>query len=195
MGFQEIDIVSLVRPITKYAVTVTEPQAIRYHLEKAIYWPGMGGPARYGSIFRSMCSQPKLTRPLSPPLQPGKSHPVETPKPPDLLPRQVGEMIRLLNQAERPVILVGNGVRLGQAINRFRRLIDLLNLPVLTTWKAIDFLPESHPLYAGRPGAVGQRGANFAQQNSDWFLGLGARLDLGQTGFNHANFARARGRL
>ena len=72
----------------------------------------------------------------------------------------------------------------------FTQLIERLGIPVLTTWKAADFLPDDHPLYAGRPGAVGQRGANFTQQNADWMLIIGARLDLGQTAYTHANFAR-----
>ncbi len=75
----------------------------------------------------------------------------------------------------------------------FHKMINRLTIPVLTTWKAADFLPEDHPLYVGRPGAVGQRGANFSQQNADWILCIGARLDLGQTAYNHQNFApRAR---
>src|ERR1700682_3268679 len=103
----------------------------------------------------------------------------------------VARTIELFNAAVRPCILVGNGVRLAQGIEEFRDCIEILQAPVLTTWKAIDFLPESHPLYAGRPSAVGQRGANFTLQNSDCLLSLGARLDYGQTGYHHANFARA----
>ncbi len=101
--------------------------------------------------------------------------------------------MRLLHEAERPVILAGNGVRLAGAMEEFNRFINRLGIPVLLTWKAMDLLPEDHPLYAGRPGAVGQRGANFTQQAADWMLILGARLDLGQTAYNHRGFApRAR---
>ena len=99
-------------------------------------------------------------------------------------------IIELLNRAERPVILVGNGVRLANGLAEFQELVDFLQVPVLTTWKAIDFLADDHPCYAGRPGAVGQRGANFTQQNSDFILILG-RMDFGQTAYNHAAFARA----
>jgi acetolactate synthase-1/2/3 large subunit len=95
----------------------------------------------------------------------------------------------MLNRAKRPVILAGNGVRLSNALDDFLELIERLHVPVLTTWKTADFLPDDHPLYAGRPGAIGQRGANFTQQNADWLLILGARLDFGQTANNHANFA------
>jgi acetolactate synthase-1/2/3 large subunit len=88
-------------------------------------------------------------------------------------------------------MLVGNGVRLGKALDEFDSLLDVLRVPVLTTWKAADILPDDHLSYIGRPGSVGQRAANFAQQNSDWLLVLGARLDLGQTAYNHRNFAPA----
>jgi acetolactate synthase-1/2/3 large subunit len=69
--------------------------------------------------------------------------------------------------------------------------MEILKAPVIPTWKAIDFLPDDHPLYAGRAGSVGQRGANFTVQNADWVLCLGARLDYGQTGYNRQSFARA----
>jgi acetolactate synthase-1/2/3 large subunit len=95
----------------------------------------------------------------------------------------------LLSEARRPVILAGNGIRLAGAADGFRSMIGRLGVPVLTTWKAADLIPDDHPLYAGRPGAVGQRGANFVQQNADWILIIGARLDFGQTAYRHENFA------
>jgi acetolactate synthase-1/2/3 large subunit len=106
------------------------------------------------------------------------------------LSHEPGKFHSMTNKAERPVILAGNGIRLSNGLDDFLRLIGALNIPVLTTWKAADFLPEDHPLYAGRPGAVGQRGANFTQQNADWLLIIGSRLDLGQTAYSHGNFAR-----
>jgi acetolactate synthase-1/2/3 large subunit len=99
-------------------------------------------------------------------------------------------MIRLLNESERPVILAGNGIRLAGGQELFKEVIDYLGIPVLTTWKAIDLLAEGNPLFCGRPGAIGQRGANFTQQNSDLFIAVGARLDFGQTGYEHKKFAR-----
>jgi len=187
MGFQEINIVDIVRPITKYVVTVTEPTSIRYHLEKALY---LARHRRPGPVWIDIPLDVQTAE-----IDPNKIQnfdPAEIGNPfdQDLLKQQVSHTIQLLNKAERPVILVGNGVRLAKGIDDFLRLIEILRVPVLTTWKTIDFLPDDHPLYIGRPGSVGQRGANFAQQNSDWILILGARLDLGQTGYNHHNFAR-----
>jgi acetolactate synthase-1/2/3 large subunit len=187
MGFQEIDIVSLIRPITKYAVTVVEPSSIRYHLEKAVNLAKHGRP---GPVWVDVPLDVQAAMIDENNLKGFKE--TEIPKRTErvVIVNKVGRAIELLNRAERPVILAGNGIRLSNALGDFLGLIGVLNIPVLTTWKAVDFLPESHPLYAGRPGAVGQRGANFTQQNADWLLVIGARLDLGQTAYNHANFAR-----
>jgi acetolactate synthase I/II/III large subunit len=188
MGFQEIDIVSVVRPLTKYAATVKDPKSIRYHLEIAAH---MATNDRPGPVWidipldvqAAMIDEDKLM---------GLGLTEVFPKAgSEALALQVSRSIELLNKAERPVILAGNGIRLSGSLGAFLDLIEELNLPVLTTWKAIDFLSEDHALYAGRPGAIGQRAANFAQQNSDWLLSLGARLDLGQTAYTHKYFARA----
>jgi acetolactate synthase-1/2/3 large subunit len=187
LGFQEIDIVRLVESITKYAVTVTDPNRIRYHLEKAVYLARSGRPGPVWVDIPLDVQAVMIDPAALPAFEP--SHETVLAEQQQLR-GQVAETIELFNQAERPAILVGNGVRLAKATGEFRHLIDLLQVPVLTTWKAIDFLAEDHPLFAGRPGAVGQRGANFTQQNADFLLMIGARLDFGQTGYNHRNFAR-----
>ena len=110
---------------------------------------------------------------------------------PPMLQKLVSETIDLLNEAERPVLFLGNGVRSAHVSGVLCDLVELLKVPVLLTWKAADLLPESSAFYAGRPGAIGQRGANFTQQNADCLIIVGARLDLPQTAFNHQNFARA----
>ena len=185
-GFQEIDIVSMVSGITKYAVTLTEPEEVRYHLEKALYLARHGRP---GPVWLDVPLDVQAL-PIDPERQRGF-----VPEPADQgiggdLASLVGRTMALFNASERPVILAGNGVRLGGGLPAFRELVDRLQIPVLTTWKALDFLPEDHPLFVGRPGSIGQRGANFTQQNADFLLVLGARLDPGQTGYSHANFAR-----
>ncbi|MCM8788184.1 MAG: thiamine pyrophosphate-binding protein, partial [Candidatus Omnitrophica bacterium] len=105
------------------------------------------------------------------------------------LERKIEQTVKLLNGSKRPVILAGNGIRLANALKDFLELIEYLKIPVLTTWKAIDFLPEKHELFVGRPGSIGQRGANFILQNSDLLISIGARLDLAQVGFNYQNLA------
>ncbi len=188
IGFQEIDIVRMAAPITKYAVTVMEPQTIRYHLEKALLLATSGRP---GPVWIDIPLDVQAAQ-IDPDTLEGLS-PAELPQPEDgaRLTRLVARTIELLNGAERPCILAGNGIRLARGLADFYALIELLQIPVLTSWKAIDFLGESHPLYAGRPGSVGQRGANFTLQNSDFVLAIGARLDYGQTGYNPQTLARA----
>lgn len=187
MGFQELNIVELVKSVTKYAVTVTNPEEIKYHLEKAV---SLARNGRLGPVWIDIPLDVQATM-IDKQQIVGFEDELNEQINPDDLNEKVSHAIKLLNQSERPVILVGNGVRLADGIKEFLKLIDLLQIPVLTTWKAIDFLAENHPLFAGRPGAVGQRGANFTQQNSDFILIIGARLDFGQTGYNHKNFARA----
>ena len=183
MGFQEVDIVSLVRPITKYAETVTNPDDIRFHLEKAVTLAKTGRP---GPVWLDVPLDVQSANIHERSL---KSFQPETKQKHTDLSESINNVIRMLNEANRPVVLAGNGIRVSGALPAFHRLINSLGIPVLTTWKAIDFLPEKHPLYIGRPGSVGQRGANFVQQNADLILVIGARLDLGQTAYNHRNFA------
>ena len=187
MGIQEVDIVRMVSSITKYAVTVMDPNSIRFHLEKATFLARTGRPGPVWidiplDVQGSVIEETDLGG-----FEPG---PADLPKPDRDLERKVQEVIALLNHANRPVLLAGNGIRLSKAEREFLRLIDSLKIPVLTTWKTIDFLPEDHELYFGRPGSIGQRGANFIQQNSDFILIIGARLDLAQVGHSYPNFAR-----
>lgn len=186
MGFQEIDIVSIVRPITKYAVSILEPDTIQYHLEKAVYLARNGRPGPVWVDIPLDVQDANVTPERLFGFTPSEiGHQWDKSQ----LSQWVRKTIQLLNEAKRPVILAGNGIRLGKAVEEFYQLIEYIKVPVLTTWKAIDLLPENHLLYAGRPGAVGQRGANFTQQASDLLLILGARLDLGQTAYNHNGFA------
>tara|TARA_Y100000310_G_scaffold69533_1_gene65059 strand:- start:5936 stop:7720 length:1785 start_codon:yes stop_codon:yes gene_type:complete len=183
IGFQEIDMVSVVKPLTKYAVTVMDPKTIRYHLEKAVYLAQNGRPGPVWvdiplDVQAAMIDEEKLCRFVP-----------ESNKNTNLK-EVVSNIIEDINSSERPVFLVGNGVRLSNSINEFVELANELKIPVLTTWKAIDFLEEDHPLFVGRPGGVGQRGANFSQQNSDFLISIGARLDHGQTAYQHKYFAR-----
>jgi acetolactate synthase I/II/III large subunit len=183
MGFQEVEITKIVAPITKYAVTVTDPKTIRFHLEKAAFLAKDGRP---GPVWIDIPLDIQAVE-----INPSKLEKFEKPvrKINSELDHQINETISLLSKSKRPVILVGNGVRLAGALQDFLKLIKIMGIPVLTTWKSIDFIAEDHPLYIGRPGGVGQRGANFSQQTSDLILIIGARLDLGQTAYNHKNFA------
>ena len=184
MGQQEVDIISVVQPITKYAVTVLDPESIRFHVEKAIYLATHG---RRGPVWIDIPLDVQATLVDESALK--GFHP-EPQIHSATLEQQVSSAIDLLNESARPVLFVGNGARGAHRAGTLAKLVDLLEIPVLLTWKAADMLPDSAEFYCGRPGAIGQRGANFTQQNSDCLMIIGARLDLPQTAFNHRNFGR-----
>ena len=183
IGFQEIDIVSIVKPITKYAQIVKDPNMIKVILETAYRKASTG---RQGPVW--------IDIPLD--VQAAMIDPDQILSSATLLPykkdvkKDVKGILQLIEESKRPIILAGNGIRSANAIDKFHQLIDKLQIPVLTTWKGIDLLEEDHPLFVGRPGIAAHRGANFSQQNADLFISIGARLDHGQTAFNHENFAK-----
>ena len=183
-GMQELDIVSVVKPITKYAALVDDPQMIRYHIERALYEAthGRKGPVWLDiplDVQATMIDEKNLIG----------YNPFELEKKAGLE-KKVVQVISALNKADRPVLLAGNGIRMADAIPEFEELVKVLRIPVLTTWNGIDLIEEENPLYYGRPGGLGHRYANFIQQNSDLFLSIGARLNLLQTGYNFDGFAR-----
>ncbi|MDD6401214.1 MAG: thiamine pyrophosphate-binding protein [Lachnospiraceae bacterium] len=187
MGMQELDIISVVKPITKYAVMVTDPTTIKYHLDKALYeaMNGRKGPVWLDiplDVQASMIDEASLVG-FEPPVcdEAGEDK---------YLDEAVSKVIDAFNEAERPVIMAGNGIRMANGLKEFRELIEYLKIPVVTTWNGIDIVEEDYPLYYGRPGGLGQRYANFVQQNSDFFMSIGTRLNLLQTGYNFDGFAR-----
>lgn len=186
-GIQEVDIVSIVQPLTKYAVTITDPSAIRYHLEKAVYLARTGRP---GPVWIDIPIDVQGATVEEADLR--RFDPTEVPPRVDShLAEKVREVIERLNRAERPLIVAGNGVRLAGAQGEFTELVSRLNVPVETTWLALDLISEEHSLFVGRPGTVAPRGANFALQNSDFLLVIGARMDITVIGYSPENLARA----
>lgn len=182
-GMQELDIISVVKPITKYAALVDDPEQIRYHIERAIYEATHG---RKGPVWLDIPLDVQATMIDETRLDGYVPEEVLSPELDDI----VLEIIDRLNRANRPVLLAGNGIRLSAGTEEFIQLVNILNIPVLTTWNGIDLIEEEHPLYYGRPGGLGHRYANFIQQNSDLFISIGARLNLLQTGYNFDGFAR-----
>lgn len=182
MGSQEVEIVPIVRSVTKYAETVMNPERIRYMLEKAYY---MAMHGRRGPVW--------IDIPLD-----VQAAEIDVDALEEFVPEQVVSEIpvekikkikSLLEQAKRPLILAGNGIKLAGATDEFEKLMQELQIPVLLTWKTIDMLDDDDPLYFGCPGGMGHRYANFILQNSDCLLIFGSRLDSSLTAFNHANFA------
>lgn len=182
-GVQEVDIVPVVRSITKYAVTLGDPQSVRYHFEQALYLMKTGRP---GPVWIDVPLDVQAA-PIDPDTLPGFTPPADTlTHVPDL-----ASVVAMLSEAKRPLILAGHGVRLSGAAEIFRQLIDRLQVPAVFTWNALDLLPYDHPLNIGRPGVVAARAANFAVQNCDLLIAIGARLDNIVTAYNPKGFARA----
>ncbi|MBZ5723463.1 MAG: thiamine pyrophosphate-binding protein [Acidobacteriia bacterium] len=185
LGVQEVDIVSIVRPITKYAITVLDPASIRFHLEKAVYLARSGRPGPVWLDIPLDVQAAQIDETALPGFEP-------EPACEDAgLPDKVAETVAALNRAQRPLLFIGNGVRLAGAENALRELFQRLRIPAVATWCAADIISSEDPLFVGRPGSLASRGANFALQNCDFLLSVGARLDFAITGYAPEKFARA----
>ena len=188
MGDQEVEIVRVVAPVTKYAVMVTDPSTIRYHLEKAFFLATDGRP---GPVWVDIPIDVQAAS-VDPDTLPGFDAAAEgLLRPKADLSGVAAEVLGRLAAARRPVILPGAGVRISGAYDDFLAVVDRLGVPVVTAFNAHDLLPDEHPLYAGRPGTVGDRPGNFAVQSADFLLVLGCRLNVRQIGYDFATFARA----
>ena len=186
LGDQEADIISMVRGITKYAVTVTDPLEIRFHLEKAWYLATAGRP---GPVWLDIPIDVQSSQ-VDPAALAGFTAPSPDPADAESLREQVTAALEMLKNARRPVILAGTGVRLAGAVPLFNEVIHKLGIPVTTAWTH-DLISSDDPLFCGRPGTIGTRPGNFAVQNSDVLLIIGSRLNLRQTGYAFNSFARA----
>jgi len=186
LGDQEGEIVPMVRGITKYAVTVSDPAEIRFHLEKAWHLAQSGRP---GPCWLDIPVDVQSTQVDAGALRGYDPAADAVPVDPDLK-RKVAQAIALLKAARRPVILAGTGVRLAGAVDLFNDVVHKLGIPVTTAWTH-DLIASDDPVFCGRPGTIGTRPGNFAVQNSDVLLVLGSRLNIRQVGYAWASFARA----
>lgn len=184
LGFQETDIVEIIKSITKYAVIVKDPKEIKYHLDKAFYLASAGRPGPVWldlplNIQHAEINPAKL-KGFVPKKKPSSKNSIQ----------HLRQCLKLMSTAKRPVIIGGHGIRLSGAIPQFAEFIKKLGWPVVLTWNGIDILSHNHPLYVGQFGVYGSRAANFTVQNSDLIISIGSRLDTRQTGNNPQTFAR-----
>jgi acetolactate synthase-1/2/3 large subunit len=187
LGDQELDIVRVVQSICKYAVMVTDASSIRYHLERAYYLARTGRPGPVWLDIPMNVQGALIDEATLEPYDPKEDE--LNLKTPDLK-AAVERTIARLRTAKRPVILAGGGVRASKSHSLFLEFIERLGIPVTTGWNAQDLLWDEHPLYSGRPGIIGNRGGNFAVQNSDFLLILGSRLNIRQVSYAWDLFAR-----
>ena len=185
MGVQEVEIVPMVKKITKYTKTLEEPSEIHYEFKKAITLAkeGRGGPV--------WLDVPLDVQGAPFPKQKSLDYKNQNLEDNDVDLKKVAQKIMArLNKAERPLLLVGHGVRLGGAEKLIRQFIENLKIPAVFTWNAMDMLEYEHSCYIGRPGVVALRAPNFAVQNCDLLFSIGSRLDNVITAYNPKGFAR-----
>lgn len=187
LGDQEFQIADCVKTMTKYAVMVTEPEKIKYHLERAWFLCNYG---RKGPVWLDIPLDIQAAIVDTDDLESYES--IEDEK--EKVKYNEAYTKRILDavcSAKRPVILAGTGIRLGNAYKEFRQVVDCLKIPVVTAWNAHDLLEEECPYYCGRPGTVGLRGGNFVVQNSDLLIVMGCRLNIRQISYNYKCFAKS----
>lgn len=213
MGDQEFDICKAISCMTKYSEMVIDPMRVRYCLEKALYLAKSGRPgpcwldiplnvqgayvetdalagfdaADYEAGGDGWDGTGEIHR--IPEDEAGQGEPRQV-LPKTVSRETVREILRRIREAKRPVINAGNGIRIGKAHECFMRVAEMLGIPVITGWDSEDCMYDTHPLYVGRAGNMGDRPGNFAIQNSDLVLSLGSRLSIRQVGYNYKTWAR-----
>ncbi len=185
LGDQEVDIINMVRGITKYSVLVDDPESIRYHLEKAWYLANHGRPGPCWLDIPVDVQGARITESSLSPYDPAMD---ELKWPEAEIKSACRQVISCIRAAERPVILAGTGVRLANALDEFATVTRALQIPVTTAWTH-DLVASDDPLFCGRPGTIGERAGNFTVQNSDVLLVLGSRLNIRQVSYNWKSFA------
>jgi acetolactate synthase-1/2/3 large subunit len=186
LGDQEVNIVSMVRNITKYAVIIDDPNMIRYHLEKAIYLASAGRPGPCWIDIPVDVQATKININLLQGYDPAEDTDTWNR---DKVRNQCQSVLDKIINAKRPAIMVGSGLHLSKAHKEFADFCNILSAPVTTAWTAIDAISSDDPLYCGRPGVVGDRSGNFCIQNADLVLVLGSRLPIRQVSYNWQSFA------
>lgn len=186
-GFQELEIVKVVKPITKYTKRITDPDSIKYELQKAadIANSGRKGPVLLDipmDIQRARIEYKNL-KSYHAPNDAGYGNHVSG--------AMINKVIRMLNCCERPVVLVGGGVRLGNAVKELKYFLKKTDIPFVSSLMGLDACDQRLPSYCGLIGTYGNRCGNLALANSDLIISLGSRLDTRQTGTKIEDFARA----
>lgn len=189
-GVQEADIIAIVESLSKYAIMVEEPEMIAYHLEKATWLATHGRPGPVWldipmDVQGAVIDESRLAH----------FNPVEFAEygdnaVPTLREEQVSLVVDSIMKAKRPIVVAGQGIRIGGAIAEFRQFIEKFQIPFVVSKLGVDLVPTEHPLFIGRIGNKGDRAGNFAVQNADLVLSIGCRLSVSSTGHEYRLFAR-----
>lgn len=182
-GQQEVDIIPIVSSITKYAVMINKPEEIRYHLEKAVYLAKNGRPGPVWidvplDVQNSVIDENNLV---------GFTQETSNLK---VSNEEIQEIVKLLESSQRPVIVAGQGVRIADACEDLKFLVEQYNIPVVNSFLGVDVLKSDHKCNIGRIGVKGSRAGNFTIQNADLVISIGSRLSVSSIGFQPELFAR-----
>lgn len=205
LGDQEVDIIAMASPVTKYAVELQDPYKVKEVAAKAVYLATHGRPGPVWidipmDIQGYLVEETKLSEwnaDVPGAMESLRGDPALNPTAqgdfcrdtPLRLKSAAKEIVRRLKMAKRPVLLGGTGVHIAGEMERFRNIAALLGIPAVGGWNAYDLIPNEHPCYSGRPGTLGDRPGNFVVQNADFLLILGCRLNIRQISYNWENFA------
>lgn len=185
VGPQEINIIDIIKGITKYAKTIMNPDSIRYEIERAFYEAKNGRP---GPVWLNIPLDVQGAIINKEKLEGFEIKEIEKNEK-GILSRKIIKTVKLLEKSKRPVILAGSGIRLSGGLMEFIKMVNMLKIPVLTTINGLDLIEESNKYFFGRFGPMGQRRANFVLQNSDLIISIGSSLNVATTGFDFKNFA------
>lgn len=185
LGDQEINIIDIVRPITKFAEQIANPKDTRRLLENAIHLATSGRPGPVWldvplDIQGAMVNEGEMLA-----FDPDEQEAFN-----DILRISVSETIQKIKESKRPAIIAGHGVRIAGATDVFRNIAQRLCIPILSTFNGFDLIETNNPLFAGRIGTLGNRAGNFVLQNCDLLLSLGSRNNIRQIGFDWNSYAR-----
>lgn len=191
LGDQEFPIIGSVQNMTKYAVMVTEPNDILYHLEKAWFLANNG---RKGPVWLDIpldVQAAKVDRDTLRRFEGSEEEKVLQGKEnPAYSEDQTKAILDKLYNAKRPVILAGTGINVAGAKSEFLKAVKKLQIPVVTAWNAHDLMADDNPYYCGRPGTVGTRGGNFVVQNADVLFVIGCRMNIRMISYNYKEWAK-----
>lgn len=183
-GNAEIDIVEVVKSLTKYAVMVTDSKTIRYHMERAFYEATSGRP---GPVWLDIPMDVQAAE-----IDPDKLEGFTPPKPAlnIVLDDLVEKTAQLLLAAKNPLLVCGHGIRQGKAIGDFKKLVDLLQAPLVSSRLGQDVMPHSHPCHMGYAGIKASKYCAKIMRQADVVLSLGCRLAIPFVGVKQDAFAK-----
>ena len=191
LGDQEFPIIDSVQNMTKYAVMVTEPNDILYHLEKAWFLANNG---RKGPVWLDIPLDVQAAKVDKDSLRHFEGSDEQkalcAKENPAYSEETTKVILDKLYNAKRPVILAGTGINVAEAKDEFLKAAAKLKIPVVTAWNAHDLMTDDNPYYCGRPGTVGTRGGNFVVQNADVLFVIGCRMNIRMISYNYKEWAK-----